>query len=86
MPSAKPDPSKSSSTSPPAVALLNSTEYSVTGSQPPILMDHVQIKMCLTTNLTDMKAKAAVNSDLDAYFHNTNAWLNEELAPKAVRL
>jgi hypothetical protein len=78
----RPDPSKSSSTSPPENSFewvaLNSTCNKVTSNPPPTLIDHVQIKMCLSSNILSRKGYASIRSDINGFFHNTRAWLNHD--------
>lgn len=85
----KPDPSKSDSSSPPEslseAATLNSTHYRVTSitEKPDIFMDHLEIKMVLSTNiiakdLLGKRPKVSIQGYADTYFHNSNVWINEQ--------
>lgn len=85
----KPDPSKSSSTSPPEIlskaTTLNSTHNKVSSvvKRPDTFMDHLEIKMVLSTNISakdvfGKRPKVSIQGHTNTYFHNSNVWINEQ--------
>lgn len=79
----KPDPSKSSSTSPPEDGLLSSV-YNKANSSPintntsNQYLDNVQFKVFIHTNIEGHRSKIILSQDSDAnkYFASTTSWLN----------